>query len=78
MQYFHRLTHVCAFGFLRRPGNAPILYLPNELKDKEDEFGFTLREAIYSGCVNLDSGVGVYAGSPDTYRKFAPLFDPLI
>ena len=50
----------------------------DELKDKEDEFGFTLREAIFSGCVNLDSGVGVYAGSPDTYRTFAPLFDPLI
>ena len=50
----------------------------DELKDVKDEFGFTFQEAIFSGCKNVDSGVGVYAGSPDTYRAFAPLFDKVI
>jgi hypothetical protein len=27
---------------------------------------------------NLDSGVGVYAGSHDSYKTFAPLFDDIV
>lgn len=46
-----------------------------ELKDKEDSVGFTFKNAIFSGCQNTDSGVGVYAGSHDSYHSFAPLFD---
>jgi len=47
-------------------------------KDSFDDFGFTFKEAIFSGCQNPDSSVGVYAGSPDSYRAFSPLFDKII
>ena len=50
----------------------------NELKDKSDSYGFTFKQAIFSGCHNTDSGVGVYAGSPDSYPTFSPLFKPII
>ena len=48
------------------------------LKDKSTLNGFTLEQAINSGVVNLDSGIGVYAGDQDSYSVFAPLFDPII
>ena len=35
----------------------------SQLKDSKDKFGFTFKEAILSGCQNVDSGIGVYAGS---------------
>ena len=50
----------------------------NQLKDKKDKHGFSFREAIFSGCKNTDSGIGVYAGSHDSYNVFAPLFDKII
>ena len=50
----------------------------NELGDKEDAFGFSFKQAIFSGCKNPDSGVGIYAGSPDSYRAFSSLFTPII
>ena len=46
--------------------------------DKKDEFGFSFKEAIFSGCKNLDSGIGVYAGSHDSYSKFEGMFDAII
>jgi creatine kinase/arginine kinase len=48
------------------------------LKDKKTSNGFTLQQAINSGVVNLDSGIGVYAGDQESYSVFAPLFDPII
>ena len=48
------------------------------LKDKKDKYGFTFREAIFSGCKNTDSGIGCYAGSHDSYRVFAPFFDRIV
>jgi len=30
---------------------------------------------ILSGCQNVDSGIGVYAGSHDAYYSFENLFD---
>lgn len=33
------------------------------LKDKKDAHGFTFKQAVFSGCKNTDSGIGVYAGS---------------
>lgn len=30
------------------------------------------------GVHNLDAGVGVYAPDAESYRTFAPLFDPII
>lgn len=33
---------------------------------------------IFSGCENLDSGVGIYASDPDAYTVFADVLDPVI
>lgn len=43
-----------------------------------DKHGFSFKQAIFSGCKNTDSGIGVYAGSHDSYAAFAPLFDKII
>lgn len=48
------------------------------LKALKTRNGFTLGQAINSGVVNLDSGIGVYAGDQESYTLFAPLFDPII
>lgn len=50
----------------------------NELKDKKDKHDFSFKQAIFSGCKNTDSGIGVYAGSHDSYSAFASLFDKII
>jgi arginine kinase len=50
----------------------------NQLKDKKDAFGVSFKTAIFSGCKNTDSGIGVYAGSHDSYKVFAPLFDKVV
>lgn len=33
---------------------------------------------ILSGCQNVDSGIGIYAGSHDSYYTFEELFDKVI
>lgn len=38
--------------------------------DKKDKHGFSFKQAIFSGCQNPDSSVGVYAGSHDSYTAF--------
>jgi chemotaxis protein histidine kinase CheA len=50
----------------------------NELKNTKDSNGFSFKKAIFSGCQNTDSGVGVYAGSQDSYRAFGRLFVKII
>ena len=50
----------------------------NEYKDQKDDAGVPFKTCIMSGCVNVDSGVGVYAGSHSAYKKFNKLFDPII
>jgi len=50
----------------------------DEYKDQADDFGVTFKTCIFSGCQNVDSGVGVYAGSHSSYKKFHKLFDPII
>ena len=50
----------------------------DKLKNKEDKYGFTFKQAIFSGAKWTESGVGVYAGSHDSYYAFAPLFDKII
>ena len=50
----------------------------NKLSDKSDAFGYSFKQAIFSGCKNPDSGVGIYAGSADSYEAFGALFDPVI
>ena len=48
------------------------------LKDKQDSHGFTFKQAVFSGCKNVDSGIGVYAGSHDSYIAFSDLMNPII
>ena len=50
----------------------------DELKNAEDSAGFSFKEAIFSGCKNPDSGIGVYAGSHDSYSTFKSLLHPII
>ena len=49
-----------------------------EYKDQSDAEGVTFKTMIFSGVKNLDSGIGVYAGSHDAYTKFSKLFDKVI
>jgi hypothetical protein len=72
-------------GFLKFPSGTKSLlskYLTKELWEKlddvKDKHGFTFKEAIFSGSKNTDSGIGVYAGSHDSYSAFADLFDKII
>lgn len=48
------------------------------LKDAKDKHDFTFKQAIFSGCKNVDSGIGVYAGSHDSYTAFDKLMDAVI
>jgi hypothetical protein len=50
----------------------------NKYKDQKDNTDFSFKQAIFSGCQNTDSSIGVYAGSPDTYRAFSDFFDKII
>lgn len=49
-----------------------------EYKDKSDDCGVTFKTCIFSGVKNLDSGIGLYAGSHSSYRMFNKLFDKVI
>jgi len=49
-----------------------------QCKDRKDKFGFTFKQAIFSGSKWTNSGVGVYAGSHDSYYAFAPFMDRII
>ena len=49
-----------------------------QLKNVSTANGFSLMDAINSGLVNPDSGIGVYAGDLASYSCFSPLFDPII
>ena len=48
------------------------------MKSKKDKFGFSFKQAIFSGCKNTDSSIGCYAGSHDSYNVFAPFFDGIV
>ncbi len=52
--------------------------LRNSLSGVCSKCGFTLDDVIRSGLENPDSNIGAYAGDKDCYKKFAPLFDPII
>ena len=49
-----------------------------QYKDSSDECGVSFKQCILSGCQNIDSGIGCYAGSHKGYTDFAALFDPVI
>jgi len=50
----------------------------NMYKGKCDAAGVSFEQMILSGCHNVDSGIGVYAGSHEAYSSFAGLFDQII
>ena len=50
----------------------------NEYNGKKDKAGVPFELMVLSGCQNIDSGIGVYAGSHDSYYTFPKLFDAVI
>jgi protein-arginine kinase len=50
----------------------------DEYKDETDAAGVSFKTCVFSGIKNLDSGIGVYAGSHNSYTKFNKLFDKVI
>jgi hypothetical protein len=50
----------------------------NEYKDEVDAEGVTFKTMIFSGIKNQDSGIGLYAGSHNSYTKFNKLFDKVV
>ena len=46
-----------------------------EYKNLECKDGVSFKTCILSGVKNLDSAVGAYAGSYDSYKKFSKFFD---
>jgi hypothetical protein len=49
-----------------------------QYQGKLDSAGVPFEQMILSGCQNVDSGIGVYAGSHAAYTEFSDLFDPII
>jgi len=45
---------------------------------KKDKAGVSFEQMILSGSQNVDSGIGCYAGSHDSYSTFCDLFDKVI
>ena len=50
----------------------------NEYKGKKDKAGVPFELMVLSGCQNVDSGIGIYAGSHDSYTTFNKLFDKVV
>ena len=50
----------------------------NKYKDASDKAGVPFKVMVMSGAQNVDSGIGLYAGSHDSYTTFAELFDKVI
>jgi hypothetical protein len=50
----------------------------DKYKGKKDTAGVSFEQMILSGSQNIDSGIGCYAGSHDSYTTFADLFDNVI
>ena len=50
----------------------------NKYKGKKDKAGVPFEQMILSGAQNIDSGIGLYAGSHDSYTTFGELFDKVI
>ena len=50
----------------------------DEYRDQVDACGVAFKTCVFSGIKNLDSGIGLYAGSEDSYTKWDKLFDAVI
>jgi hypothetical protein len=73
----HIKKHEDIVGFPKFPAGTKSLLMKHltpdlwqKYQDAKDKHGFTFKAAIVSGCQNTDSGVGVYAGSHDSYYAF--------
>ncbi len=60
---------------MKKHATAEVMEL---LKDVVTSNGWDVIKATQSGRDNPDSSIGVYAGDPESYRKLAPLMDPII
>ncbi|KAL3982632.1 ATP:guanido phosphotransferase C-terminal catalytic domain family protein [Acanthocheilonema viteae] len=49
-----------------------------KLESKKTKLGASLHDIIRSGLYNRDSEIGVYAADPESYHKFASLFDKIL
>jgi hypothetical protein len=72
-------------GFVIFPGGTTSLlckYLTPSVYEtyahQKDKAGVSFEQMILSGCQNVDSGIGCYAGSHDSYYSFSGLFDQVI
>merc|ERR1719272_1628032 len=50
----------------------------NKYKDVSDNCGVSFKTCLLSGCQNVDSGIGCYAGSHDSYKTFSDFFDKVV
>ena len=50
----------------------------DEYKDQKDASGVPFKMCVLSGCQNVDSGIGAYAGSHDSYKTFNKFFDKVV
>jgi hypothetical protein len=50
----------------------------DEYKDQKDACGVSFKMCVLSGCQNVDSGIGAYAGSHDSYKTFSNFFDKIV
>ncbi|XP_033742328.1 arginine kinase-like [Pecten maximus] len=73
--HWNRLKHAQSTSFLKRNMTELIF---RELKDKLTYFNGTLLDCIQGGCINLDSGCGIYASDPEAYDVFSGIFHPII
>ena len=56
--------------------NTPEVW--DQLHDKNDACGVSYKLCIFSGCKNIDSSIGIYAGSHDSYKTFGLIMDRVI
>jgi protein-arginine kinase len=54
------------------------LNIYKKYRNKKDKASVPFEQMILSGAQNVDSGIGVYAGSHDSYYTFNELFDEII
>ena len=50
----------------------------DKYSEQSDAFGVSFKTCVFSGCKNVDSGIGVYAGSEQSYVAFKDFFDRII
>jgi arginine kinase len=72
-------------GFPKFPADCKSLVSKHLTKDiwdsyhnKSDAAGVSFKTCVFSGCQNVDSGIGCYAGSEDSYKTFSNFFDKII